>query len=324
MKVVKEATVLAPNEATWRVGNWLSQACLVRPVAADTDIGIDLYCEVVQEERPFLHFWVQVKTGKKHIAFEAEGAKASFRFRSGDLAYWWKQPIPVFAFLVPPRGHPHERWLYVVDLTRWLLKQGGPPATDEPIESDIRCDTEDASDLNAFLLDAVPKTYAIAAIREGVSAFVPVARPSYEVVTMYGFRGRYHGKVVDQVRQTASATLTDLTASPGTPGQRLTAEFLAGLLELHKGSATAEKNAGVQNQDRVFTDHWEDYRALGLFDLRQGRPEDAKAYFVQAKQLILSDGNIDAAKPGWQVAISCLDTLIAKCDEAIASRGHPS
>jgi hypothetical protein len=38
-----------------------SAGCLVRPVAAGTDVGVDLYCESVAEGKPFLHFWVQVK-----------------------------------------------------------------------------------------------------------------------------------------------------------------------------------------------------------------------------------------------------------------------
>jgi len=39
---------LKGNAGVWRVGKWLADGgCLVRPVAADTDIGVDLYCEIM-------------------------------------------------------------------------------------------------------------------------------------------------------------------------------------------------------------------------------------------------------------------------------------
>jgi hypothetical protein len=34
----------------------LSSERLVRPVAAETDVGIDLYCETIENGSPFLHF----------------------------------------------------------------------------------------------------------------------------------------------------------------------------------------------------------------------------------------------------------------------------
>ena len=46
----------------------LSGECLVRPVAAETDVGVDLYCETVAEGRPFLHFWLQVKAGDHNLS----------------------------------------------------------------------------------------------------------------------------------------------------------------------------------------------------------------------------------------------------------------
>ena len=54
---------LKGNYGAALVSSRLSGECLVRPVAADTDVGIDLYCETVAEGHPFLHFWLQVKAG---------------------------------------------------------------------------------------------------------------------------------------------------------------------------------------------------------------------------------------------------------------------
>lgn len=70
----------------------LSQFCLVRQVAGGTDVGIDLYCESLTDEQPNNHFWVQVKASSHaHNTISLEKEK---------LLYWWRQPIPVFVFLV--------------------------------------------------------------------------------------------------------------------------------------------------------------------------------------------------------------------------------
>lgn len=58
---------LKGNFAENLVAEWLSRACLVRPVAVGTDIGIDLYCESLVDNNPHLHFWVQVKAIGKGV-----------------------------------------------------------------------------------------------------------------------------------------------------------------------------------------------------------------------------------------------------------------
>ena len=55
-------------------GNWAeqyiaselaSQDCFIRRVTQGHDYGIDLYCETVKDNKPFLHFWCQIKTRKR-------------------------------------------------------------------------------------------------------------------------------------------------------------------------------------------------------------------------------------------------------------------
>lgn len=99
----------------------LSGECLVRPVAVDTDVGVDLYCETVAGSQPFLHFWLQVKAGGQ-CERDATGNEASCRFSSDQLEYWARQPVPVFAALVPTdcpsRSEPD---VYIVDVTTQIL-----------------------------------------------------------------------------------------------------------------------------------------------------------------------------------------------------------
>ena len=82
------------------VSTRLSSECLVRPVAADTDVGVDLYCETIDACHPFLHFFVQVKSGKQ-CKINSNLSKASCYFSKDQLEYWKQQPVPVFIALVP-------------------------------------------------------------------------------------------------------------------------------------------------------------------------------------------------------------------------------
>ncbi len=70
--------------------------CLVRHVSQGMDSGIDLYCEHVLKGQPYIHFFVQVKTG----SFCNENEVIQKRAYGKWLDYWQKQPAPVFIFLV--------------------------------------------------------------------------------------------------------------------------------------------------------------------------------------------------------------------------------
>jgi hypothetical protein len=92
---------LKGNYGTAVVMACLSSACLVRPVAVDTDVGVDLYCESVEEGTPFFHFWLQVKAGEQ-CRLAADETSASCSFATDHLLYWYRQPVPVFAALEYP------------------------------------------------------------------------------------------------------------------------------------------------------------------------------------------------------------------------------
>src|SRR5882724_10976920 len=109
----------------------LSGECLVRPVAVDTDVGVDLYCETVAERgpaerQPFLHFWLQVKTGEQ-CKLDSRG-KASCPLKLDHLNYYRDQPVPVFAAMVPTTEWPvrTEPDIYVVDITTQIIFEDFP------------------------------------------------------------------------------------------------------------------------------------------------------------------------------------------------------
>ena len=149
------------------VSSLLSKHCLIRPVPAGTDVGIDLYCEHLEESgmkerketrlyKPFLHFWVQVKSGKK-IYVRRNKRIASYRFKYKDLKYWERQPIPVYAFLVPydyEKKSEEPEYVYIVDISLELFGQSPneiPETGSRTLSSIMQIKVNDDSWYNHFI-----------------------------------------------------------------------------------------------------------------------------------------------------------------------------
>lgn len=116
-------------------GYLLSQFCLIRQVASGTDVGIDLYCESITDEQPNNHFWVQVKSSleeQRSVSLEKE------------LLYWWRQPIPVFIFLVQVSGghatKTHSN-VNVVNLTEHFLTDSNIEMNSRTFKVDLTIDS---------------------------------------------------------------------------------------------------------------------------------------------------------------------------------------
>ena len=156
---------------------WLSRACLVRPVADGTDIGVDLYCESILDGQPFLHFWAQVKTLPTANIITKDGRPtASFRFERRHLIYWQRQPIPVYAFLVPidawPPATPDK--VFGVRITEHLVRNGLPSSETIKLET-ANCfgATSLDEDLRQFITKIVPWDSAALLMRRGIVAPIP-------------------------------------------------------------------------------------------------------------------------------------------------------
>jgi len=194
---------LIGNAAAAKVANLLSASCLVRPVAADTDVGVDLYCETVDVDEPFLHFWVQVKGGKQCRVLK-DGATASCAFSLKHLRYWLRQPVPVFAALVPEDGPSGS--IFVVNVTRQLVEAGlKDPQQQQTLRSDLLVST--STDTGTWLDELVPATTALMSCRSGVVSSFPYLRPRYFKEMPTAPVDLYSGEVLRQLRTTAAWSL---------------------------------------------------------------------------------------------------------------------
>jgi len=214
--VIVDINRLKGNYGATLVAHMLSQRCLVRPVAEGTDIGVDLYCESVTEDgRPFQHFWVQVKTGSQ-VNVASDRLTAACGFERKHLEYWERQPVPVFALLVPMSDWPPRppEYIYVVDVTKYLLEHLPPYKENEKIWSrqDIRrLVPGDMNALEWFLYQHVPHFTAARKIRDGV--VVPVESPQAGNQVTYlatGYTHRFRDEVLDTIHTTATWGALDL------------------------------------------------------------------------------------------------------------------
>ncbi len=172
-------------------------------MAVGTDIGIDLYCESIVENNPYLHFWVQVKAiGEKDITKKDGVEFASYRFTRSHLEYWSRQPIPVYAFLVPVIGWPpkYPDRIYSVNITRHVVISGLPEA------GTIRLETSDCTefvnidkDWNQFITQIVPTDTAILLFSKGLVSNINFHKTEYQHFPR-GIALKYGEEILEKVR----------------------------------------------------------------------------------------------------------------------------
>jgi Domain of unknown function (DUF4365) len=268
----------------------LSSQCLVRPVAADTDVGVDLYCETVAKGQPFLHFWVQVKTGAQ-CQLEPPtftGPAASCRFKRDHLDYWKQQPVPVYAALVPTdwpvRTEPD---IYVIDITAQLLIADPHDTTQYPIlRSDYHWPAGAQDRVRDFLTEMVPATTARLECFHGVVASSPTPTPQYVREFPAVPVTQFKTKILDQLRATAAfSILYSVKSGDSTPEDKAFRRRLARIVEQFVG-------------DR----HYENFWSRACSSHADGNYELAKALYEQAIQCILDDPRLRplAAFPEWK------------------------
>lgn len=225
---------LKGNFAENLVAEWISRVCLVRPVAAGTDIGIDLYCESIVESNPYLHFWVQVKAiGEKDITNKNGVEFASYRFNRSHLEYWSRQPIPVYVFLVPVTTWPpkYPERIFAVRITKHLISNELPETDTVKLETS-EC-TEFASidkDWEQFITHVVPVDSAILLLSKGLVGNIDFLNSEYKHFPL-GHALKYSEKILDNVRDAAIILGLEILSKEGEDykGTRMVCEAIAAL-----------------------------------------------------------------------------------------------
>jgi len=257
----------------------LSSHCLVRPVAVDTDVGVDLYCETVAEDgRPFLHFWVQVKAGKTCIVTE-DGFQASMSFDREHVQYWLEQPVPVFAALVPTPTWPTREApsVYIVDFTHQALFGDLSSLESDAsisLESTLMLRPNQLDDVRTFLGTLVPLATARQDWKKGIAPCVPTATPQYLRGNPLMPVRRYFPLIELQVRHTAAQSV---------------------ISACHDLRAESEQEARFRRlmvkvvEQFEDLNHWENMLACGFSYHLDGRFKDAAVQYEESRKCVQRD-----------------------------------
>ncbi len=288
---------LKGNHGAAVVAARLSSECLVRPVTADTDVGVDLYCETIAEDRPFLHFWVQVKAGKQ-VRVLADEKMASCSFEDDKLRYWKRQPVPVFAMLVPEPSPPEvEPAVYVINVTRRLLFQpGGSGGT---LRSDECWAPGDPRVVQEFLSNVVPRTTAEMQCMRGVVEPAETPTPDYVLTIPYVPVLRFKKEILDQLRITAVHSILFGLAGPECEEEddKAFRRRLARVVELFDN-----KEHGGEDKPHVMFHgdwHYENDVARAQSSHADGDFEEAVQSYQEAVDHIRGDTKL-RNRPDWQ------------------------
>jgi tetratricopeptide (TPR) repeat protein len=288
------------NYGVFLVASKLSKFCLVRPVSEGTDQGIDLFCESFEDAfrggRPFLHFWVQVKTLK---GIQKNSNFASFSFDVNHLNYWGRQPVPVFAFLVPIESLDSEEpfRFYVIDFTRQILENNSNSNQKNcTLYSSLLIQNDD--DIKRFISKLVLSNSALLKIREGVIAHMPSLDPSYVISFPPNQPIRYIDVILQQIRRTSAMAIQ-------------------GMLQAREDESPelAQKRRKLTEVLQCFenNDHYENQYSLGLSKMKDKDYSKAKDHFEKSLKIINRDPEIDQKR--WEGIKERLRKLITQCGD---------
>lgn len=290
---------LKGNYGAAYVTSLLSSECLVRPVAIDTDVGVDLYCETVEEELPFLHFWVQVKAGQEQINILANGEGASCTFEVDHLRYWYRQPVPVYVALVPLEWPvvdvPHVYIVYVSD--QLIENPDLMNGTTRNLRSDYILSPGDQQSITDFLQNIVPQSTARLQCKAGIVSSVPTLQPNYVQILPNVPIPIFQREILFQLRRTSAFSI---------------------IFMYYRGELNESNKLFVQKLAEVLANfeddmHYENFWARALYHHAESNFEDAAHYYQQAIECIQNDPQV-ANQIVWQQKVNEISELLQRAN----------
>lgn len=294
--------ILQGNNAELLVAYLLSEYCLVRTVASGTDIGIDLYCELLRENRPFLHFWVQVKSSKSDTIRELKGGGVSYSFKSSHLAYWKFQPVPVFVFLLSNTGKtsPEDFNIHILDVTEYLLSNEIKNSKTQTLRTKFVIRSK--KELRGFLFNKLEVTTARQKLNLGIIYPTLSSQDEYVKHVFPDGSGRFAKNILHTIRTSSSFIIQELidyeNSNPTDDNAKDRRKRFARILQAFEPSI-----------------NWEVPYHLGLSYYQDKDYNNAKTMFERALKIIKIDRNIDQNK--WEPTKTKISNWINTVDTNI-------
>lgn len=257
--------------------------CLVRPVAEGTDIGVDLYCETVEEDQPFLHFWVQVKA-RKDIKITEDNKIASFPFQVDHLRYWDRQPVPVFAFLIKIEDslQPPEN-IYIAVLSSIYHPEIQKTVHESlTIRSQYKFENNTDEFWKEFLFKIMPMITSEIRFKDGTIGPIPTLTPKYKkyIPDVPGC-SQYAYKVKKSILISACTIVSDAAFSIKNNEKDYKKDYeILTLVKILKTFTTLDSTDYLVQQ------------SLSFWERVTGNIQQANKYHKKAKETVKNDPNL--------------------------------
>jgi len=282
-------------------GNWAEQyistrlaerGCLVRHVPQGHDIGIDLYCETIEEHTPFLHFWCQIKTSNK---WKGEKERIPFSPEKREKEYWIKQPVPVFVFLVPDLRDESIRTFIPFYICRTDLREDKKKIYSyKKIKS--------SSDLSDFLRKDLPLLYFLWELKEGKVSSLKTVKNEYTRFFPSFITQHFENNLLISLRNTLWRLSHDIMF----PNVESIEKFRSGVLD-HTEEERARRAEPYVKAYQIITEiqnysseHYEVPCIMGLFSELKTKNKRALSYYEQSLSIIERDKIIDTSEGYWK------------------------
>ncbi|HSV49198.1 MAG TPA: DUF4365 domain-containing protein [Candidatus Acidoferrales bacterium] len=298
-------------------GNWAEQyissrlaenGCLIRHVPQGHDIGIDLYCEIIVENTPFLHFWCQIKTRNR---WKGNEKRVTFHLEEREKEYYIKQPVPVFVFLVPDLRKDTGKIFVPFFICRTDAWINGRIYSCKKIES--------SQDLTNFLTTDLPYLYYFWELKEGKVSHLKTVRNQYTRSFPSFTTQPYEGVLLTSLR----STLWRLSNDTMFPNEASVDNFKKCISEnveerVEKAEPYVRAYQIIADIQNYSSGHYEVPAIMGLFNELKGEYEKALRYYEQSLSIIERDKIIDTSQGPWKIIKEDVQDDIRRTKEKIA------
>jgi hypothetical protein len=189
------------------------------PTKYETDLGIDFYCELLENDSPSLPFYVQAK-GTEH--FDDKWGQSILK---STLVYWLQQPFPVF-LLVYDEPRRVCYWMSIERQRYYLIERiFTTDATTIYLTMDRSNVIEQGRDRNQSFIQGIKEDTALVQLFRGQAVFrgdgyvkqvPPPPRTELEL-----------GRIKENVRAGLYSLVQYYSATQDLPSAKLLCEFLA-------------------------------------------------------------------------------------------------
>lgn len=295
-------------------GNWAEQyiagqlashGCFIRQVTQGHDSGIDLYCETIKDNNPFLHFWCQIKTSKK---WKGKYKQLQFTPKKKHREYWLKQPVPVFIFLVPDLRDKEFVPYYICSAFDLRLRDK------EKINSFIKIEKPD--DLEEFLEQLPFQTYCWE-LKDGKMSPLKTPNPEYVIHFQSGIAREFEPILQTSIRWTLWRLISDILLYNTTPMELLNKSSLNDeenrrLIRARPYVKTLETFV-IEKNDQ----HYETYLTIGVYYELENEYEKSLKYYKKSLSIINRDPKLDLSEDPWKDLIEEIPQHIERVESKI-------